>query len=114
MILQAAADAVAVGTHHAGSQFVEDLERRLVNRKAELPLKLNRRDTGSIRGNKVCAPKPDRQRRVGILHDGPRRQPVVALALATPQDMWSLGEAIRFTRLAAPATHEPVAPADRL
>ena len=67
MILQAAANAVAARTHHAGSQFVEDLERRLVNRKAELTLKLNRRDTGSIRGNQVCAPRPDR-------HTNPSRQ----------------------------------------
>ena len=44
MIARLATDAVAIGSDHAGTEFVEDLERRLVAVQAKLALELDGRD----------------------------------------------------------------------
>ena len=70
-------------------------------------------DPGGVRGDEICGPKPHTQRRVRILHDGACREPVIALALATPQDVRRVGKPIRLARLVAPDTAKTISPADR-
>ena len=54
-----ATDAVATGSDHAGAEFVEDLERRLVAVQAKLALELDGRDAWSMARNEVGGPEPD-------------------------------------------------------
>ena len=63
MIPRLATDAVAIGSDHAGAEFVEDLERRLVAVQAKLALELDGRDAWRMARNEVGRPEPDRQRR---------------------------------------------------
>src|SRR5713226_9570246 len=74
MIPRQATDAVATGSDHAGAEFVEDLERRLVAVQAKLALELDGRDAWRMARNQVGGPEPDRQRRAGPLHDSAGRQ----------------------------------------
>jgi hypothetical protein len=60
----------------------------------------------------VSAPKPDRQRRACVLHDGARCQPVIPLAFPAAENMRSVSEPVRFAGVAAPPADETVAPAD--
>src|SRR5207245_10370939 len=69
MIPRLATEAVATGSDHAGAEFVEDLERRLVAVQAKLALGLDGRDAWRMARNEVGGPEPDRQRRAGPLHD---------------------------------------------
>src|SRR5271168_1873157 len=59
-----AADPVLIRTHHPRAEFVENLERRLVARQAELSLKLNGRHAGCLAGHQIGRPKPYAQRSV--------------------------------------------------
>src|SRR4029077_2487113 len=68
MIPRLAADSVAIGSDHAGAEFVEDLERRLVAVQAKLTLELDSRDAWRMARNQVGGPEPDRQRGAGSLH----------------------------------------------
>src|SRR5215472_11058404 len=114
MIPRMATDPVAVGSDHTGAQFVKYLERRLITVQAKLPLELDRRHAGRMARNEVCRPEPDRQRRAAPLHDRARRQRVIPLTFAAPQNLQSVGEAVGFAKFAAPSAHEPLAPADGL
>src|SRR5947209_20150970 len=73
MIPRLATDAVATGSDHAGAEFVEDLERRLVAVQAKLALELDGRDAWRMARNEVGGPEPNRQRRPGPLHDSAGR-----------------------------------------
>ena len=42
---------ILVGAHHAGPQFVKNLESSLVTRQSELPLELGGRHSGRLAGN---------------------------------------------------------------
>ncbi len=64
-----AADPVLVGTHHADTQLVKNLESGFVARQPELALELDSRHAGRLAGNKVRTPKPNRKRRVRAFHD---------------------------------------------
>src|SRR6266851_2677792 len=112
MIPRMATDPVAAGSDHAGAQFVEDLERRLVAVQAKLALELDRRYARRMARNEVCRPEPDRQRRAASLHDRASSQRVIPLTFAAPQNLQPVGEAVGFAGFAAPSAHEPLAPAD--
>src|SRR5467141_2696066 len=81
MIPRLATDAVAIGSDHAGAEFVEDLERRLVEVQAQLALELDGRDAWRMARNEVSGPEPDRQRRAGPLHGVGEYQDVVCLGV---------------------------------
>src|SRR5438477_12945550 len=96
MIPRLATDAVATGSDHAGAQFVEDLERRLVAVQAKLTLELDGRDAWRMARNQVGGQEPDRQWRAGLLHDSAGRQSLIPLTFAAPQNLRPVGEAERF------------------
>src|SRR6202035_3518604 len=110
MIPRLATDAVATGSDHAGPEFVQDLERRLVAVQAKLALELDGRDAWRMARNQVGGPEPDRQRRAGPLHDRAGRQRIIPLTLAAPQNLRPVGEAVGLAGVAAPSADAPVAP----
>src|SRR5258708_3083688 len=112
MIPRLATEAVATGSDHAGAEFVEDLERRLVAGQANLALELAGGDAWGMGRNEVGGPEPDRQRRAGPLHDSAGRQRIIPLTFAAPQNLRPVGEAVGFAGFSAPSADEPVAPAD--
>src|ERR1700719_2146011 len=112
MIPRLATDAVATGSDHAGPEFVQDLERRLVAVQAKLALELDGRDAWRMARNQVGGPEPDRQRRAGPLHDRAGRQRIIPLTFAAPQNLLPVGEAVGVAGFATPFADNPVAPAD--
>src|ERR1700680_3336507 len=112
MIPRLATEAVATASDHAGAEFVEDLERRLVAVQAKLALELDGRDAWRMARNEVGGPEPDRQRRAGPLHDSAGRQRIIPLTFAAPQNLRPVGKAVGFPGYSAPSADEPVAPAD--
>jgi hypothetical protein len=80
-----ASDGVTLGANHACAEFVENLKGRLIAAKRELALELKGRLAGCLRGHKICAPKPCRERRMARLHDSASRKRRVGLASATAQ-----------------------------
>src|SRR5271155_5678652 len=114
MVPRIATDAVATGSHHAGAQFVKDLERCLVTVDAELALKLDSRYAWRVGRNQIRGPKPNRQRRLAVLHDRSGHEPVVFLAFPADQHMRAVFHPVRFTGFATPDTNKLTRPADRL
>ena len=112
MIARMGPDPVAIGSDHAGAEFVEDLERRLVALQAKLTLELDGRHARRMGRNKVCGPEPDRQRRAGPLHDRACRQRVIPLTFAAPQNLRPVGKAVGFAGFTTPSADKTVAPAD--
>src|SRR5438477_9036852 len=112
MIPWLATDPVAIGSDHAGAEFVEDLERRLVAVQATRTLELDGRDAWRMARNQVGGPEPDRQRRAGPLHDRAGGQRIIPLTFAASQNLRPVGEAVGVAGFAAPSADEPVAPAD--
>src|SRR5260370_42167291 len=110
MIPRLAADSVAIGSDHAGAEFVEDLERRLVAVQAKLTLELDSRDAWRMARNQVGGPEPDRQRGAGPLHDRAGRQRIIPLTFAAPQNLRPGGEAGGVRGCAAPSAGEPLGP----
>ena len=109
-----ATNAVLVGTHHAGPQFVKNLESSLVTRQSELPLELDGRHAGCLAANQVGCPEPHRERCVCTFHDGASSEARVAVAMTTPTNTGAIGEAIRLSERAAVATNEPGVPSGAL
>ena len=105
-----AANPILVGAHHTGSQFVKNLESRLITRQSELPLELDGRHAGRLAGDQVGCPEPHRERCVRALHDGASREVAIMLAVATSQNGWAIGETIGIAGRSATGTDEPVAP----
>src|SRR3982074_3901970 len=103
MIPRLDTQAGATGSAHAGGEFVEDLERRLVAVQAKLTLELDGRDAWRMARNQVGGPEPDRQRRAGPLHDGAGGQRIITLTFAAPQNLLPVGEAIGFAGFPAPS-----------
>src|SRR5438128_11610913 len=101
MVPRLATEAVATGSDHAGAEFVEDLERRLVAVQAKLALELDGRDTWRMARKEVGGPEPDRQRRARPIHDSAGRQRIIALTFAAPQNVPPVGEAVGFGGVAA-------------
>src|SRR5258708_28291678 len=112
MIPRLATEAVATGSDHAGAEFVEDLERRLVAVQAKLALELDGRNAWRMARNEVGGPEPNRQRRAGPLHDRAGRQRIIPLTFAAPQNLRPVGEAVGFAGFAAPSADETGAPTD--
>ena len=112
MIPRLATDAVATGSDHAGAEFVEDLERRLVAVQAKLALELDGPDACRTGPSQAGGPEPNRQRRAGPPHDRASRQRIIPLTFAAPQNLRPVGEAVGFAGFAAPSADEPVAPSD--
>ena len=108
------ANPILVGAHHAGPQFVKNLESSLVARQPELPLELDGRHAGRLAGNQVGCPEPHGERRVGTFHDRARSDARVAVAMTAPTNADAIGEAIRLSGCAAVATNEPVSPSGAL
>src|SRR5271157_4385050 len=103
MIPRLATDPVATGSDHAGAEFVEDLERRLVAVQAKLALELDGRDAWRMARNQVGGPEPDRQRRAGPLHDRAGRQRIIPLTFTAPQNLRPVGEAVGCKNRSKPA-----------
>ena len=95
MVAGLAADAVLIRPNHTSAELVEDLKGGFVTGKPDLALELCGRHAGRLAGNQIGRPEPYAQRRMGALHDRPRRQPGVAAALSTAQDAGPAGEAER-------------------
>jgi hypothetical protein len=56
-----AAKSFAIWPHQSGPEFVEDLKRGFVTRKAKLALELKCGLAWRLGGNEVCAPEPGRE-----------------------------------------------------
>ena len=81
MLSWVATNPILVGTHHAGSQFVKNLESRLVTRQSKLPLELDGRHAGRLAGDQVGCPEPCRERCVRPLHDGASSEARIVVAM---------------------------------
>src|SRR4030081_2476711 len=112
MIPRLATEAVATGSDHAGAEFVEDLERRLVAVQAKLALELDGRDAWRMARNEVGVPESGRQRRAGPLHDSAGRQRIIPLTFAAPQNLRPVGEEVGFAGSPSPSEDESVPPSD--
>ena len=108
------ANPILVGAHHAGPQFVKNLESRLVTRQSELPLELGGRHSGLLAGNQVGCPEPHGERRVGTFHDRARSDARVAVAMTAPTNAEAIGQAIGLSGCAAVASNEPGSPSGAL
>src|SRR2546423_15132992 len=102
MIPRLATDPVAIGSDHAGAEFVKDLERRLVAVQAKLTLELDGRHAWRVARNEIGGPEPDRQRRAGPLHHRASRQCVIALTVPASENVRPVGKAVGFAGFAAP------------
>ena len=109
-----AANSILSGAHHADTQLVENLERGLVAREFELPLKLNSRHAGCLTGDQVRGPEPNRQRRVRAFHDGASGEARVAATLPTTEYAGASGDTVRLAGSAATRTNEAIAPSGAL
>jgi hypothetical protein len=110
-----ATDSVALGTNHAGAKLVKYLESSLITRECKLPLELNSRLAGDLRGHKIRSPKPCRERRVAGLHDGSSRQRRISFATTAAQHYRRAScETIRIAANAAFRTCKSIRPANGL
>ena len=108
-----AADGVPIRPHHSGAQFVKYGPGGFVSREAELSLELQGGLAGRLRGDEVCRPEPDRERRVRGLHHGARSQRRILFARPAPEHgATARAEAERLAVICADGTVEPVWPAD--
>lgn len=106
------ADAAARG-RHAGAELVEDLERGLVTRQAELALELDGGHPRDLCGDQERSPEPRGERRVRALHDGAGDEARILLAALAAELVWPRGEPERLGGRVALRALKPVAPADR-
>ena len=109
-----ATNSILVGPHHAGPQFVKNLESSLVAWQSELPLELDGRHARRLAGDQVGCPEPHRKRCVRTFHDGASGEARVAVAMTTPTNAGTIGEAIRLSGRAAVVTNEPGVPSGAL
>ena len=106
------ADAVLVRAYHPSAQLVQHLECRLVAAQPKLPLELQRRQARRLRRHEVRSPEPDLQWRAGRVHNSPRREVGVALAVAAAQDRRPVLEAVCRAHRAAQGACETIRPTD--
>ena len=105
-----ATNPILIGSHHADTQLVKNLERSLVARESELPLELNSRHAGRLAGDQVGRPEPDRERRVRALHNGAGGEACIAATLSATEYAGASGDTVRLAECAATMTDKPVAP----
>jgi hypothetical protein len=110
-----ASDGITLGANHACAEFVENLKGRLIAAKRELSLKLNGRLAGRLRGHKIRAPKPSRERRMARLHDSASHKRCVGLtSTAAQHDRRARLEPIGFSNKPAFRAHKSIWPTNRL
>jgi hypothetical protein len=78
-----AANGITLWTNHTSAELVEYLKGSFITSERKLALELNGRLAGYLCGQKVCAPKPRRERSVARLHNGARRKRYIGFAAAT-------------------------------
>lgn len=108
------ANAIPVWAHHCGTQLVQHLERRLVTGQSKLALELQRGPAWRLRRHQIRRPEPDLQWCAGRVHDGPRREIRVALAVAAPQDRRLALKPVRRALRAAAEASKAIRPTDLL
>lgn len=106
-----AADAVLIGTHHAGAQLVENAKGRLVARQPELPLKLNGGYSRSMAHDQIGRPEPNIQRCMAALHDGASQKAGLTTTCSALQYARPLSDPKGFRHDVAEWAHETVSPA---
>ncbi len=104
------ANPILIGSHHASTKLVENLESRFVARKAQLSLELNGRHTLRLTGDQIRRPEPCTQRRMGLLHNSSGRQPSITLTLAATKNARTIGESVRLSRCLTVGADKPFAP----
>lgn len=114
VLIGSAANSILVGSYHADAQLVKNLECGLVARESELPLKLYGRHSWRLTGDQVRCPEPDRERRVGALHDGASGEARVTTTLTTTQHAGASGDTVRLTGCPTTRTDEAIAPSHAL
>lgn len=67
------ADPVAVGTHHASAELVQDAEGCFVTGQSKLPLELDCRHSRCLACDEVSRPEPDAERDMAPLHHSANR-----------------------------------------
>ncbi len=82
MFARRATDPVLIGSHHGGTQLVQDAEGRLVAGQAELPLELHRRHAWRLTGDQIGSPKPCAERHMAPLHHRANQKAGLATARA--------------------------------
>ena len=105
MLSGVTANPILVGAHHAGPQFVKNLEGGLISRQPELPLELDGRHAGRLAGNQVGCAEPHGERCVGTFHERARSDARIAVAMTAPTNAEAIGEAIRLSGCASVATN---------
>lgn len=109
-----AANPILVGAHHAGPQFVKNLESRLVTRQSELSLELDGRHAGCLAGDQAGCPEPHRERCVGVLHDGASGEASFASTFPATKNTGASGVAIGGASRFAVGTDKSIAPSGAL
>src|SRR5450631_2066807 len=109
-----AANSVLIWAHHARTELMKDLKRRLITGQSELPLKLNSRHPRRLACDQVGCPEPNRQRCVGTFHDGASGEACVAAAMTTPENAGAIGKAVRITDRATVIADELITPTNAL
>ena len=95
--------------HHGPAQFVEHHPRGFISDEPQLALEKQGRDATRIRRHQVCRPKPERQRRLRVVKDCPRRQRDLVPACHTLPA--PLSHHCISPLVAAPRTREAIRPA---
>jgi len=78
-----AGEQASAGGQHAAAQLGADQPSRLVGAEGELTLQLQGRDAVGVGGHQISGPEPDRQRQLGVMHDGPGGDRGLAAAAGT-------------------------------
>lgn len=76
--------------HHRPAQLLQDEPRGLIARDPELALKLDRRDPGRVGGDQVGGPEPEPKRCPGAVHDRPRSDRGLLMAIRALPEVTAL------------------------
>ncbi len=114
VFLGLATNSILIGSHHTDAKFVKNLERGLVARESELPLKLNSRHARRLTGDQVRCPEPNRAWSVRALHDGASGKAGVTATLPTTEYVGASGDTVRLTGCATTRTDEAIIPSRTL
>ena len=108
------ANTISVGANHADTQLMQQQERRLIAAHSKLALELQCRHAWRLRRHKVGSPEPDLQRCAGRVHNGPRSEVGISLALPAPQNRRAILEAVCLCRCATLGANKTIGPAGSL
>ena len=110
MLPRLSTNPVLVGSDHGRAYFMKEQESLFVTRNTKLALELNGRDTRCMGRDQIHSPKPDKQRRAGLLHDRPGSEQSAFAALPATKDSRTLGEPVRLAGFMAMRAHETIHP----